>query len=180
MSSDLESWEVTEPFLRINCNLGEGPHYEPATNTLRFVDIIEKALHTVSLTEGPSSLKTLTLPFSIGSTADIEGIDPSKKILVGSKSGVGILDRETGELELLKKYYDGEDPIEKTEVLGDGVKEERMRGNDGSVDPQGRFWIGTMTDFWVGDVFDEGAWKAQSDVENLRLRFLHLNSRLDA
>jgi len=156
MSSELETWTVTEPFLHINCNLGEGPHHEPATNTLRFVDIIEKALHTVSLSEGASSLKTLTLPFSIGSTADIEGVDPSKKILVGSKSGVGILDRETGELELLKKYYDGEDAIEKAEVLGDGVKEERMRGNDGSVDPQGRFWIGTMTDFWVGDVFDEG------------------------
>jgi len=145
MATEFQTWTVTESYLDIKCDLGEGPHYDPETNTLRFVDIIQKKLHTVDLTAGPSSLTTLTLPFSIGTTADIEGVDPSKKILVGGKSGVCVLDRKTGELELLNKYFDG-----------DEEKEKRMRGNDGSIDPQGRFWIGTMTDFWVGEVFDEG------------------------
>lgn len=145
MSTEFQTWTVTEPYLDIKCDLGEGPHYEPETHSLRFVDIIKEKLHTVDLTAGPSSLKTLDLPFSIGVTADIEGVDSSKKILVGGKSGVGILDRQTGEVEILKKYFEDDD-----------VKEKKLRGNDGNVDPQGRFWIGTMTDFWVGEVFEEG------------------------
>lgn len=150
MASEFQTWTVKEPYVRVGASLGEGPHYEAATNTLRFVDIIDKKLHTVSLTEGPSSLNTLSLPFSIGVTIDIEGVDPTDKILVGAKSGVGILERKTGKFELLKKYYDEENGE------GDGKKEDRLRGNDGNVDPQGRLWIGTMTDFGKGEFQTEG------------------------
>jgi len=80
----------------------------------------------------------------VGVTADIEGVDSKKKILVGGKSGVYILDRETGKTVLLKRFYDSED------------NDKRLRSNDGAVDPQGRFWIGTMNDFWVGAPQAEG------------------------
>lgn len=143
--SDFQTWTVTEPWLDINCALGEGPYYEAATNTLRFVDIIKKRLHTVSLTEGPSSLKTLQFDIPVGVTADIEGVDPSKKVLIGGKQGIYLVDRETGKLELLKRFYDSEE------------KDDRLRSNDGAVDPQGRFWIGTMNDFHVGEPQAEGA-----------------------
>lgn len=105
------------------------------------MDIKKRHLHTVDIAKGPASLKTLQFDMPLGVTADIEGVDPAKKILVGGKSGVYILDRETGKLELLKRFWDGEAPE------GD----DRMRSNDGAVDPQGRFWVGTMNDFWVGE-----------------------------
>jgi sugar lactone lactonase YvrE len=140
----IKQWVVKQPWLDLHCELGEGPYYEPATNTLRFVDIKKKQLHTVNLAQGPKSLKTLQLNMPIGVTADIEGVNPKEKILVAGKSGIYILERKTGNVELLKRFYDTEE------------KDERLRSNDGAVDPQGRFWVGTMNDFWLGDVFHEG------------------------
>ena len=142
--TSIKQWIVEEPWLDLHCELGEGPYYEPATKTLRFVDIKKKQLHTVNLAQGPKSLKTLQLDMPVGVTADIEGVNPQEKILVAGKSGIYILERKTGSHELLKRFYDTEE------------KDERLRSNDGAVDPQGRFWVGTMNDFWLGDVFPEG------------------------
>ena len=44
-----------QPYLRIDCGLGEGPHWEEASNTLRFVDIVKRKVHTVDLNKGSSS-----------------------------------------------------------------------------------------------------------------------------
>ena len=140
----IKQWVVKEPWLDIRCELGEGPYYEPATHSLRFVDIKKKQLHTVSIAQGPKSLKTLQLDMPIGVTADIEGVNSQEKILIAGKSGIYILERKTGNVELLKRFYDTEE------------KDERLRSNDGAVDPQGRFWVGTMNDFWLGDVYPEG------------------------
>jgi sugar lactone lactonase YvrE len=150
MSSKFQRWTVTEPYLDAHCLLGEGPYYEPATNTLRFVDIKRKQLHTVDLTAGPTSLKTLQLDMPVGVTADIEGVDPSEKILVGGKSGIYVLERKTGKYKLLQRFYDTEE------------KDERLRSNDGAVDPHGRFWIATMNDFWVGPPQAEGEFMLES------------------
>lgn len=142
--ASIKKWTVTSPYLDLSCGLGEAPYYEAASNTLRFVDIKKKHLHTVDLNAGPSSLKTLQLDMPVGVTADIEGVDPAKRILVGGKHGLYVLDRETGKHVLLKRFYDSEE------------KDQRLRSNDGAVDPQGRFWIGTMNDFWVGEPQAEG------------------------
>ncbi|CAG8983976.1 hypothetical protein HYALB_00009578 [Hymenoscyphus albidus] len=140
----IQKWTVTEPYLNIHCGLGEGPYYETVRKTLRFVDIKNKRLHTVDLGIGPESLKTLQFDVSIGITADIEGVDSSEKIVVGGKSGIYLLERKTGTLELLRKFHEDEE------------KSERIRSNDGAVDPAGRFWVGAMNDFWVGPPKDEG------------------------
>lgn len=138
----LQQWSASEPYLETHCSLGEGPYYEPGTNTLRFVDIIKQRLHTVSLTEGPSSLKTLQFSEAITVTADIEGRDPQASLLVGAKQGLAVLDRKTGQYEYVTKFED--------------EKGDRIRSNDGVVDPNGRFWLGTMTDFNRGPFQPEG------------------------
>lgn len=150
----VKTWTVTEPYLNIHCGLGEGPYYERDTNTLRFVDIKKKKLHTVDLSKGPESLKTLQFDMPVGVTADIEGVDPSKKILIGGKSGIYVLDRVAEKWVLLKKFYDTEE------------KDERLRSNDGAIDPQGRFWVGTMNDFWVGEPQAEGEWSLSFAAKN--------------
>jgi sugar lactone lactonase YvrE len=153
-SADFQQWKVTEPYLNLHCGLGEAPYYEVDANTLRFVDIKKHRLHVIDLSLGPSSLQTLQLDMPIGVTADIEGVDPQKKILVGGKAGLAVLDRETGKYKYLARFYDS------TEA------DDRLRSNDGTVDSEGRFWVGTMNDFHVGEP------QAEGESDNLCYRYL--------
>lgn len=145
-SIQIQKWKITEPYLNLHCQLGEAPFHEVATNTLRFVDIKKKQLHTFSLDEGPKSLQTLQLDMPVGVTADIEGVDPKERILVGGKEGIAVLERGMGTYVYLKRFYD------------EGGREDRLRSNDGAVDSRGRFWVGTMNDFHVGTPGPEGWW----------------------
>lgn len=143
---DFQEWNVEEPYLNLHSKLGEGPYFEKATNSLRWVDIINQRVHSVSLTEGPGSVKTIQLDTPVTVTADVEGLDPQEKILIGVKYGIALLDRKTGKYEYLSKF-----------ASVDGQANERLRSNDGGVDPHGRFWLGSMTDFGLGDIQPEGA-----------------------
>lgn len=68
---EIKKYKITEPYLDLQCGLGEGPFYEKDTNRLRFVDIVKKKLHYVNLAEGPSSHKQWDLEESIGTTAGV-------------------------------------------------------------------------------------------------------------
>jgi len=163
-TQDLQRWHVGEPYLETHCSLGEGPYYEPATNTLRFVDIIKQQLHTVSLTEGPSSLKTQQFSEAVTVTADIEGRDPQEALLIGAKQGLAVLDRKTGKYEYVTKFND---------ESGD-----RIRSNDGIVDPNGRFWLGSMTDFNKGPFRPEGECSTSSWFHSLSGNFFRAREHL--
>ncbi|CCX30059.1 hypothetical protein FPQ18DRAFT_356864 [Pyronema domesticum] len=140
----VETISINEPYLNITCALGEGPFYDAKSNTLRFVDIIRKELHTVNLEQGPGSHAVLKLKDSVGVTANIAGAEhPDNVIMVAAKYGFAKLNTGTGELEYLKRVYEGE-------------KAERMRFNDGICDSRGRFWAGSMNDFHVGEPQPEG------------------------
>lgn len=140
--SSLKEWEVTKPWLDAHCSLGEGPFFEKESNSVRFVDIQQKRLHSVPLNGDMASLQTTQLDVPVTVTANIDGVDPTERILIGVKSGLAILDRKTGSYEVINQF---------TEQQND-----RLRSNDGASDAQGRFWIGTMTDFGQGDFRPEG------------------------
>jgi sugar lactone lactonase YvrE len=139
MANEVKKYTVTEPWLNTSCGLGEGPFWEENNNTLRFVDIINKKLFFVDVAKGEESLKEHQLDFSIGITADIEGNDD--EIIFGGKLGYGIFTRKTGETRWIKKFWTDEERKED----GGGkpgvgkTREERMRSNDGAVDPRGRW-----------------------------------------
>ncbi|KAI3336872.1 hypothetical protein HD806DRAFT_21314 [Xylariaceae sp. AK1471] len=137
----LQEWHVTEPYLHLHCALGEGPYYEAATSSLRFVDIKKKRVHWVKLDEGPASATTVQLDSPVTVTADIVGVDPRERILIGVKYGIAVLDRKTGKYEYIARFADRDN--------------ERLRSNDGAADPHGRFWLGTMTDIGL-DLQPEG------------------------
>ncbi|EGR48560.1 uncharacterized protein TRIREDRAFT_22284 [Trichoderma reesei QM6a] len=140
-----QEWKVDKPWLELKCALGEGPFYEKETNTLRLVDIKKKQILTVSLDDSGdgSSLKTIQLDVCPTVTADIEGVDPQERILIGVKHGLAVLDRQKGTYELLAPFNTPE-------------HNERIRANDGAADPNGKFWLGTMTDFGQGPNQPEG------------------------
>jgi sugar lactone lactonase YvrE len=142
MGTNIQRWAVEKPWLETHCLLGEGPFYEESTGTLRFVDIRNKRLHYVKMAEGPSSLKTIQLDVCPTVTANIDGVDPQDRIALGVKYGLAVLDVKKETYELIQPF---EEPAN-----------ERMRSNDGGVDPLGRFWMGTMTDFGLGPFKPEG------------------------
>jgi sugar lactone lactonase YvrE len=143
----VQRWRVTEPYLNIHCALGEGPYY--SQDKLRFVDIKKHQLHVMDLSaaDPPATLRTVQFDGPVGVTADIEGVDSDEMILVSGKTELGILDWATAEVRPLMRFYDA----------GEGEEWDcRMRSNDGRVDPEGRFWVGTMNDFNVGAAYPEG------------------------
>ncbi|KPM42597.1 hypothetical protein AK830_g3950 [Neonectria ditissima] len=143
MADDMQRWTVDKPWLDIRCALGEGPFYEKQTGTVRFVDIKKKRLHRVSAAEGSASLTTIQLDVCPTVTADIAGVDPRDRIALGVKYGLAVLDVRQGTYELIQPFHD--------------ARNERLRSNDGAADPHGRFWLGSMTDFGLGEFQAEGA-----------------------
>lgn len=142
--ADIKTYKVTESYINLNCSLGEAPFWEKSRDSLRFVDVVKKKLHTINLSEGPASHKEFDLAESIGCTADIEGND--NEFLFGGKRGYGIMNRDTGETRYIKMMWNDDERRDdgggKTGI--GGSREYRMRSNDGAVDPLGRYWVGTM------------------------------------
>lgn len=170
---EVKKYTVTEPWLDLHCQLGEGPCWDRSRNVLRFVDIVGKKVHQVDLAKGPSSLKTFTVPDCITVTAEIEG--HPDEFVYGGKFGYGIMHKDTGADRKLTPYWtDAERAPDGGGKPGVGKhKEERMRSNDGAVDRQGRFWVGTMNDDrWVGSNFtDEGVlFRLDGDLSLHRMR----------
>ena len=106
----------------VTCTLGEGPTYDPGTDTAFWFDIIGKKLHELHL---PTGTKTVhDLPF-MGSVLAV--IDPSRQ-LIASDRGLFVRDTATGKLTLMTMIEDK--PLN--------------RSNDGRVHASGALWVGTM------------------------------------
>lgn len=118
----------------------EGVTYNSADNTLLWVDIIQAELHRVSLDddaniEASHEYITFSEPGeSIGALCLTKNPDV---VLVCAKYGVAKATFSTKTFSYILKYP--QDP----------ATAERMRSNDGIIDPWGNLWIGTMNDFPV-------------------------------
>ncbi|KAL6703692.1 rRNA-processing protein cgr1 [Coniothyrium glycines] len=146
--SEVKKYEITEPWIKSFCSLGEGPFWEEDTNSIRFLDVEKCKVFRIDLNAGPQSFKTIkNYDISMGCTADIEG--NTKEFIFGGKYGYGIADKQTGEYRWIKKVWSPE------EITAN--KHEKFRGNDGAVDSQGRFWAGFMFDPLVSEWSYEGA-----------------------
>lgn len=87
------------------------------------------------------------------------------QIIVGAKYGYAIMERSSGRLRYIKKIWDQRDGFGKAERFHRLTSSDhsstancpdRMRMNDGAVDSQGRYWVGTMNDPKVQAPSDEG------------------------
>jgi sugar lactone lactonase YvrE len=107
------------------CHLGEGPSYEPETDTVWWVDILERRLFERSLGSEASPARIHALPFM---ASDVAAIDADRQLL-SAENGLYIRTLADGRLT----------PYAPLEADDHGT-----RSNDGRVHPSGALWIGTM------------------------------------
>lgn len=67
---------ILQPYLKIDCGLGEAPFWERTSHQLRFVDIVKQKLHVIDLNKGPSSLKSFDLDVPVGYVIYLDLIYP--------------------------------------------------------------------------------------------------------
>lgn len=104
--------------------LGEGPVWDSQRNEINWIDLLEGKIHNYSLDNNKS--KTFSVQEKIGCFAICE----NSHLIIATKTGIGLLDRETG---IIKSLVQPEKHLPNN------------RFNDGKCDPMGRFWAGTMS-----------------------------------
>ncbi|WFP76930.1 SMP-30/gluconolactonase/LRE family protein [Mesorhizobium sp. WSM4906] len=104
------------------CELGEGPSYDPATDTLFWFDIVNGKLLEKPLA---GALKI----HDLGVMASAIAVIDDARQLIATEVGLQVRDVKTGKLTL-------HTPIEADNPL--------TRSNDSRVHPCGAFWTGTM------------------------------------
>lgn len=110
-------------FSDVACQLGEGPSYDPATETLFWFDILGRKLLEKKFPDGETVIHEL--PVMASAIAAVDG----DRQLIASESGLYIRDRRTGALTL-HTALEADNPA--------------TRSNDARTHPSGAFWIGTM------------------------------------
>ena len=110
-------------FSDIACELGEGPTYDPATDTAFWFDIEGK-----SLFEKPGDAsEAIVHPLPVMASA-LAVVDAGRQ-LIAAQDGLYIRETASGKLSL-HMPLEADDPV--------------TRSNDGRVHASGAFWIGTM------------------------------------
>jgi sugar lactone lactonase YvrE len=113
--------QVIAPLPGPACELGEGPSYDPATDTAWWFDITGKRLYEH---RGGETL-THALPRMASVLARIDGA----RQVMAMDDGLYVRDRRTGALTLLAAL-EADTPV--------------TRSNDGRTHPSGALWVGTM------------------------------------
>lgn len=100
MSPKKASNLADSPSIRIldpsRCHLGEGPSYDPATDTAWWVDILENRLFELPLPEGAGPAKVHALPFM---ASDVAAIDAERHLL-SAEDGLYLRTIRDGRLSL--------------------------------------------------------------------------------
>jgi len=112
----------------ILCNtasvLGEGPTYDPDTDTVWWFNILGKELHELNLSTEEKKVHALPMMASV-----LARVDPERQLLA-TEQGLFIRDIKSGNLT----FY----------AALESDKPEN-RSNDGRTHPSGSLWIGTMS-----------------------------------
>jgi sugar lactone lactonase YvrE len=107
----------------IACQLGEGPTYDPQSDTLYWFDIREKKLLEKRMPDG--AVKVHDLPVM----ASALGVVDAERQLLVTETGLHVRNAKTGALTL-HTPFEADNPL--------------TRSNDSRVHPSGAFWFGTM------------------------------------
>jgi sugar lactone lactonase YvrE len=107
----------------VHDHLGEGPTYDPATDTAWWLNILDSELVELHLESGKRTVHKLPCMGSV-----VARVDGGRQILA-TENGLYLRDTASGELTLVTPIEDDRPD---------------MRSNDGRVHPCGALWYGTM------------------------------------
>ncbi|MFL5778824.1 MAG: SMP-30/gluconolactonase/LRE family protein [Chloroflexota bacterium] len=110
-------------FVDAHSHLGEGPLWDADRRCLWWVDILGRSVHRTDVPSGDDTL------IEVGQLVGAVVLRSGGGLLLAVQEGFATLDPESGRIELVA-------PVEHDDVT--------TRMNDGKVDPEGRFWAGTM------------------------------------
>lgn len=110
--------------LAAQTELGECPVWDPDRNTLFFMDIIRKKLHAYEWSSGIH--RVLELPALGGALA----LARDGRLIAGLQNGIYMIEPESGAVEF---------------VTDPEPNKSDHRLNEGKCDPEGRFWIGSIS-----------------------------------
>lgn len=134
---------LKEPFLKTQCELGEGPIWDPRTQTLHFIDIFNPRLYHYDFESGKLDVEQFSE--AIGCLALRKG----GGLACAAKRGYAVLEprsRPTTIRYLKETFSDAELRY--------------VRFNDGACDPKGIFWAGTLEYKTAeGDHVPGGLWR---------------------
>jgi sugar lactone lactonase YvrE len=114
-----------EHFLSVQNEAGESPHWHADSKTLYWADIIDPHICKFSIEEKHLQI----IPVEIPVTG--LGLRKSGGLILASKSGLYLTDERLSNFTLLMDPEQGKNDV---------------RFNDGLVDPQGRYWAGTLNE----------------------------------
>lgn len=146
----VERLTVSEPYLRLDSILAEGPFYRPEDDTLHFIDIKAKLLHCVPLS-GSGKARVLQIDDMLGVACLIENDD--QNYIVAAKRGFGLVNQSTGQLTYIAKVFGNEDDELRFILRFTKLNHNRLRFNDGAIDCMGRFWAGAMFEYLQSSLF---------------------------
>lgn len=113
-----------EVAVEARARLGEGPVWDDRTRSLFWVDIYNHRVHQFF----PD--REIDRIFEVGDVVGCVALTGTDSLLLGLRNELARLDTATGEVERLIMIEEDKP---------------RNRVNDGKCDPQGRFWVGTMS-----------------------------------
>lgn len=114
---------IMQPLDNSRSELGEGPGYDPRTDTAWWFDILSRRLYTRVIADG------VTIRHDLPFAATAMAATPDGRQLLVAEDGLYFRDPASGALTLHL-------PLEADNPL--------TRSNDARVHPSGAFWIGTM------------------------------------
>src|SRR5438132_10420147 len=104
-----------------HCHLGEGPTYDPATNTAWWFDILERMLFQADLASGDVT------SYALPAMASVLAVVDDKSQLLATENGLYVRSIVDGRLTL-------HTPLESDNAA--------TRSNDGRTHPCGALWVG--------------------------------------
>ena len=121
-----------EHVLSVQSEAGESPHWDAEEQALYWTDVVDPHLYKYT----PADEEFKTIPIDIPVTG--LGLRQSGGMVVAAKSGLFLLDAQLSQPDL---------------VIDPEKDKTNVRFNDGLVDPQGRYWAGTLNevDFSASD-----------------------------
>lgn len=131
----MKTIHIDKPFIAIDSDLSEGITYDGRNSSLLWIDIGKGTIYRTFLDNNDEhgEIQKYTIDKSVG----VIGLttDPNV-ILAGCSTTIKTLNLETSKFSVIAKYPNNN-------VSSNGW---HLRSNDGSVDPFGNFWVGTMCD----------------------------------